>query len=156
MKLSIHSQTSTVPALKLGNGLVIYPTLYNRCDYLSILWLKFNLISKRDQCKLNMYFCLLCNRHNSKWVMYSSFFHSHGNWKCRCECMCPAGSEFVIYFYWKPKKNLIKNIWQTTVSLLYYNKMVTPSCVGFCVIRFSWCALCITIAFKVLFRIQTD
>ena len=43
MKLLIHSQTSTAAPLKFGNGQVT--TLYNGCNYLSMLGLKLNHVS---------------------------------------------------------------------------------------------------------------
>ena len=52
IKLYTHSQTSTVAPLKFGNGKLFHPTHYWTCDYISMLGLKLNHISKRGHRKL--------------------------------------------------------------------------------------------------------
>ena len=47
MKLLIHSLVSTVAPLKFRNVWIIHFTLYNGCDYLSMLVLKLIHVSKR-------------------------------------------------------------------------------------------------------------
>ena len=46
VKLRIHSQTSMVPPLKFGNGWFIHRTSYWGCNYLSMLKLTLNHVSK--------------------------------------------------------------------------------------------------------------
>ena len=46
IKLLIHSQTSIVQPLKFGMDNLFHSTLFRVCDYLSMLGLKFNRVSK--------------------------------------------------------------------------------------------------------------
>ena len=50
MKLLIHSQTSTMQPLQFANGEVISTPLYRPCGYLSILGIKFYLLSSKRDC----------------------------------------------------------------------------------------------------------
>ena len=82
MTLFIHSQTSTVASLKFGMGKLFHPTLYNGCNYLSILGLKLNHVSKRG------YWC-------QSWfswttvevVIWMSDYISQGNYDHNCLSM---------------------------------------------------------------------
>ena len=47
IQLLIHSQTSTMPPLKFGDGWIISSHIYNGCNYLSMLGLKLINASKR-------------------------------------------------------------------------------------------------------------
>ena len=62
MKLLIHSQKSTVAPWK-GTETQFYPTLYNGCDFLSIVWLNLIHISKKGQGrgKYELCFTLMVN-----------------------------------------------------------------------------------------------
>ena len=50
MKLHIHSQTSKA-SWRLGIDKQFHHIFYNRCDYLSMLLLKFTIVNKRDPWK---------------------------------------------------------------------------------------------------------
>ena len=47
IKLLINSSTSTVQLLSLGMDKEFHPTLYNGCNYLSMVGLDLNHVSKR-------------------------------------------------------------------------------------------------------------
>ena len=73
MKLLIHSQTSTIVPLKFGNGYVFfYSTLYNDCNYLSVLGLKLIHVCKRSSCTIH-------RKHNKRWFRCTTCLND-GTW----------------------------------------------------------------------------
>ena len=64
MKLLIHFQTSMVAPLKFRNG--FHPTFYNGCNYLSMLGLKLNHVSKRGLKYLAIPYTCLCLKNNTR------------------------------------------------------------------------------------------
>ena len=61
MKLLIHSQTSTVQPLKFGMDKQFHPTLYNGCNYLSMLGIKLNHASERGPWERDSFISVVTN-----------------------------------------------------------------------------------------------
>ena len=93
----IHSKTPKVVPLKFRNVKYFHSTLYNGCNYLSMLESKLNYVSKRGPCKImiwsNMKTVLLTtpNKHTLCLAILCGGWHSWA-WD-----MPPSGEDYINY-----------------------------------------------------------